>query len=67
MYLQQDEVMSELPEYAKMDPPPKHSREVLATDSYLRALKLISSKGHFSERKLAFFNQTEVACNNLRS
>ena len=39
--MQQDEVMSELPEYAKMDPSPEDSCEVLATESYLRALNNI--------------------------
>lgn len=38
MYLQQDEVMSELLEHANMDPPPEDGREALATESYLRAL-----------------------------
>ena len=33
--------MSELLEYAKMDPPPEDSHEVLATESYLRALNNI--------------------------
>ena len=33
--------MSDLLEYAKMDPPPEDSCEVLATESYLRALNNI--------------------------
>ena len=39
--MQQDEVLSELLEYAKIDPPPQDSLEVLATEGYLRALNNI--------------------------
>ena len=38
MFTQQDEVMSELLEYANTNPPPSDSLAVLATERYLRAL-----------------------------
>lgn len=42
--MQQDEVLSELLEYANTDPPPQDNQQVLATVQYLSALNKIFEK-----------------------
>ena len=44
VYIQQDEVRSELLEYANMHPTPEDCLEVIATEKYLAALNNIFEK-----------------------